>query len=109
MKQITYAGKSLLVDDEAGAYLFEYARLLVRDGGSDVVSLRGISSEGNEAELTFLLGGSASIVAATADASIPLPSNAASVATMRARIELIEHPPAISPQWHPRPQLDWDI
>lgn len=92
MKHITYADKSLLLGDDAADTLLEYAAALARHGSSDEVTVRAVSSDGDEVMAKFLLGAGAPLMAETAHSSLPEPNNANTVIDLRAQLDRLEHP-----------------
>lgn len=98
MKHVTYAGKSLLVDDTTADLLMEYARVLALEIGSDTVTARAVGSDGNEVEATFLLNQSTVMVAESTHSSMAAPSNADAADYMRTLIDLRLSPPLVQPE-----------
>lgn len=93
MKHLTYADKSLLVDDEAADSIMEYARALGAAGKTDTVDLRAIGSDGNEVVATFLLNAGTEMIAETASSTAKLPANVEVVDYMREQTQLLLQPP----------------
>ena len=109
MKHITYAEKSLLLGDEAADTLIEYAAVLASHGRGDGITLRALSSDGDEVDATFLLTAGAPLMAETATTRLPAPDNAEAVALMRSRIDRWERPEAVSAgDTHPGSVVDED-
>jgi hypothetical protein len=98
MKHVTYADKSLLVDDDTADCLLEYARVLGMNGGADTVMVRAVGADGNEVEATFLLNSSTEMMAETASANMRPPANPDAVAYMREQIDLAITPPTAKPE-----------
>ena len=65
MKHLTYADKSLLIDDATADALLEYAALLARVGDADSVSVSAYSADGQTVEATLLLDAGAPIMSET--------------------------------------------
>lgn len=101
MKHVTYADKALFVDNDAADWLMEYARALGVASGSDTVTLRAISSDGNEIEATILLNPNTELVAETTHSNVEPPTNSEAVGYMQERIRLILAPPAAQPETEP--------
>jgi hypothetical protein len=103
MKHITYAEKSLLVGDAAASALIEYAAVLASHGRGDSVTLRALSSDGDEVDATFLLTAGAPLMAETSTTRLPEPDNADAIARMRAETDRMVSPEAVTPgdaDWH---------
>jgi hypothetical protein len=79
MKHITFGDKSLLVGDAAADALLEYGAFLTGAAKGDTVEVQAISSDGNEATATFLLGPGVTMMAETAHTSLPEPDNTAAL------------------------------
>lgn len=95
MKHITFADNDLLVGNDAADVLLEYAATLAEKDSADVVTLRAISSDGDEVEAALLLDQGAPLMAETSRNALPEPDNGEVVQYMRERIELIRYPPSI--------------
>jgi hypothetical protein len=93
MKHLTYADKSLLVDDAAVDSIMEYARALGVAGKTDMVELRAIGSDGNEVVATFLLNANTEMIAESASSTAELPPNDEAVSYMREQTRLLLQPP----------------
>lgn len=72
---LTYADKSLLVGDEIGDLLLEYAALLASNNIADTVEVRSISSDGDEVVAKFLLGEGAPLMTETTHSTLEEPDN----------------------------------
>ena len=93
MKRITYVGTAVLVDDEFGSVLLEYAASLARDGTSETIAFQGVNEHDlREQEVSFIVGPASEIVVErlSDDISTPAPDNAEILATMKERIEALE-------------------
>lgn len=101
MKHVTYADKTMLIDDEAADCLLEYARALGSAGMTDTVTLRGIGMDGNEIDATFLLNSGTELVAQTTHSALVGPTNDDAVEYMRKHTRLIVAPPAGRPMEDP--------
>jgi len=86
MKHITFATKSLFVDDEAADTLLEYAALLAQSGDADTVELNAINADGNQVVATFLLDSGSPLMAETTTSSLEPPENGEAIAYMRTEI-----------------------
>jgi hypothetical protein len=96
MKHITYAEKSLLVGDAAASALIEYAAVLASHGRGDSVTLRALSSDGDEVDATFLLTAGAPLMAETSTTRLPEPDNADAVARMQAETDRMVSPEPVT-------------
>jgi hypothetical protein len=96
MKHITYAEKSLLLGDDAADALIAYAAVLATHGRGDSVTLRALSSDGDEVDATFLLTTGAPLMAETSTTRLPEPENADAVARMRTEIGRMESPEPVT-------------
>ena len=107
VKHITFAEKSLFVDDEAADCIVEYATLLGTAHTADTVRIRAIGSDGNEVEADFVLNESVDLMSESTTADASAPSNEEAVAYMRRQIEILRHgvpahpadPPADPQAW----------
>ena len=66
---MTYADKSLLVDDPSAGALLAYAAAVARAHTADTVQLHAVGSDGHTVEATYLLGEGAHLMAETASAA----------------------------------------
>jgi hypothetical protein len=93
VKRITYVGTAVLVDDEFGSMLLEYAAALARDGTSETIEFRAVNEQDlREQEVSFIVGPASEIVVErlSDEISTPAPDNAETLAGMRERIEELE-------------------
>ncbi len=98
MKHVTFADKSLLVDDQTADVILEYAALLARQGDADSVTIHAFSSDGQEVEATMLLDTGAPLMAETTHTSLPDPDNAEVLAYMREQVIRRSSPPPVVPE-----------
>jgi hypothetical protein len=89
------------MDDETADCLLDYANLLAREGGSDIVRLQGVDDDGHEVGAVFLLNAAAQLVSETAHATVAMPDNSAALDYMRSKIALIVNPPPAKPALFP--------
>ncbi|WP_181435231.1 hypothetical protein [Curtobacterium sp. MCBD17_019] len=92
MKHVTYSDKSLLLGDTTADLLLEYAGALGTDGTADAVTVKAMSSDGDDVEATFLLGEGAPLMAETSTTTVPEPDNADADTYLREKIEALVHP-----------------
>ena len=97
MKHISFADKTLFVDDDAADCLIEYAALLAAEHTGDSVRLRAIGQDGNEVEVDFVLNSATNLASESTNSSVEPPENAEAVEYMRSRIEVLRNPPTIVP------------
>jgi hypothetical protein len=90
MKRIAYVNTSVLVGDDFGSALLEYAAALARSGTSETIVFRGVSEqEYREIEVSFIVGPASEIVVARVSDESPMglePDNAEIMATIQRRI-----------------------
>jgi hypothetical protein len=96
MKHITYAEKSLLLGDDAADALIAYAAALATHGRGDGVTLRALSSDGDEVDATFLLTAGAPLMAETSTTRLPEPDNADAVTRMRSETDRLVSPEPVT-------------
>ncbi|MDQ0892761.1 hypothetical protein [Agromyces ramosus] len=96
MKHVTFADKSLLVDDATADLLLEYAAALARNGEADAVDIHAFGSDGDEVTATLLLDVGAPIMAETTNSSLPDPDNEPALSYMREQIARLS-PTAVTP------------
>jgi hypothetical protein len=89
MKRITFAGKSVLVGDEAADVLLAYGAALTRHDSGDTVHLKAINADGNVIEAGFLLPPGSSMMTETTNSDLPAPDNEPTVAYMLEQIEVL--------------------
>jgi len=97
MKHLSYADKTLFVDDATADALVEYAGLLAAEQSGDTVTVRAIGGDGNEVEASFVLNMGTNLVAESTTADVEAPANPTEVAYMLERIGLIRNPPQAQP------------
>ncbi len=97
MKHISFADKTLFIDDEAADCLVEYAALLGAEHSADAVRLRAVGQDGNEVEVDLVLNSATNLASESTNSTLRPPENSDAVAYMRLRIEAIRNPPPIVP------------
>lgn len=107
MQHINFSDTSLLVGDEATGLLLEYAAALGANDMADTVTLRAISSSGDDIVATFLLNAGSALIAESATTTAPEPDNALAIDYMRDRLRLISRPPQIVGD-DPDGEIDFD-
>jgi hypothetical protein len=103
VKQITYSDNSWLVGDDAADAIIEYAVLLARIESADAVQVAALGSDGQEQDVTFLIGPATMMTAETTESGLAEPDNSEAVADLRQRMGRITSPP------HARPYHSEDI
>jgi hypothetical protein len=98
MKHVTYANKSMFMDDDAADLLAEYAAVLGTNAQADTVEIHAVGIDGNEVDVTFVLNSSSDLVVETTNSEMVPPINDAAVAQMREAIRRLTAPAEIQPQ-----------
>lgn len=96
MKHLTFADKSLLIDDATADALIEYAALLVQHDTADSVDVHAFGADGDEVEAKLLLSAGAPLMAETSQTSLPEPDNHNVLTYIRAAIGRLS--PTASPE-----------
>jgi hypothetical protein len=109
MKHISFADKTVFVDDEAADCLVEYAALLGAEHTADSVRVRGIGQDGNEVEVDLVLNAATNLASESTNSAVQPPTNEAAVAYMRNRMDAIRNPPPIEPSDELHLVVDEDI
>ena len=110
MKHVTYAEKSLLMDDESAETLIEYAAALASSGGADRVRLRAVGSDGNDVEVEFLLNSATVLIVESASARLEPEPNPAAVRWMKSKMDRIKNPPSAQTEMPSSlDQFDFDL
>lgn len=104
MKRVTYAQKSLLMDDDTADWILEYARALGTVDGTDAVTVAAISAEGNAVEATLLLNRSTDLMTETTSGALHTPRNSDAVRYMQERVRLLIAPPPVQPEINGMPE-----
>ena len=97
MKHLSFADKTLFVDDATADALVEYAGLLAAQQSGDTVTVRAIGGDGNEVEVSLVLNAGTNLATETTTGAMEPPGNPTEVAYMQERIELIRNPPQGQP------------
>ncbi len=113
MKHVTYADKSLLMDDRIADLLARYAAALADRGKADTVTVKGISDDGNEVEATFVLDSGTNLMTETTNATVPAPEDGAGLRMLEEKLAALEASEAAYPfsdddlrQMDGRPSID---
>jgi len=86
MKHMTLADKSVLLGDEVADLLADYARLLAQENTADTIEIHGISGDGDEVTITFLLNSGVTLLLETTTSTLPEPENAKAEEYLRSTI-----------------------
>ena len=97
MKHLSYADKTVFLDDETADLLLEYTGLLAAERGGDTVTVRAVAQDGNEVDLTVVLNGATNMAGESTNSAMVPPSNAVAVEFLREKIALIRTPPVARP------------
>jgi len=107
VKAITYAEKSWFVGDGAADAVIEYAVLLARTNSADSVALAAISTEGDERQLTLVIGPATMLTSEPVETLRTEPDNDDAIARIRERIRIIKSPPITLPASE-RHDVSWE-
>jgi hypothetical protein len=91
MRRLTYVAESVMVGDEFGRLIVQYAASLARNGTAEPLEFVGLNDEG-EVGASFLLGPASQLVVVETRSLLPEPRNAEAEAHMRARIRELTFP-----------------
>ncbi len=92
MKSVTYADRSLFLDDDTADALLHYAELLMRSHEVDTVDVNAITLEGKLVRAAFLLGESTPLIIESTSLRESAPDNSEALAHLTQRIELLSTP-----------------
>jgi hypothetical protein len=93
MKHISFADKTMFLDDETADALMEYAGLLAAEHSGDTVTVRAVGQDGNETDATFVLNMATNLIAESTNSTLDPPENPVALKYMLERIALIRDPP----------------
>ena len=91
MRRLTYVAESVMVGDEFGRLVLEYAASLARNNTAEPLRFLGLNDEG-EVEAAFLLGPASQLVVIHTHSLLPEPRNAEAEEYMRSRIRELTFP-----------------
>lgn len=100
MKRITFADRTVLVDDETSDCLVEYAALLGASHTADTVRIRAIGQDGDDVDVDLVLNAAANMVAESTHSSTEPPPNTEACAYMREKMDRLRNGVPVTPQ-HP--------
>lgn len=87
---VTYADKSLFMDDELATLLVEYAAALARHHSADSVTVPAIGADGNATEALFLLTEGAALVAEHVTNAFVAPESGRAEEELRSRLAALD-------------------
>jgi hypothetical protein len=90
MKHVTYAEKSLLMNDEVADLLATYAASLADNGRADTVTVKGLSDDGNETRATFVLDAGTNLMVESTNATVPGPDDPEGLQSLKDKLALLE-------------------
>jgi hypothetical protein len=91
MRRVSYVGETVVVGDEFGMLILEYAASLARNNTSEPLRFLGLNDEG-EVETAFLLGPASQVVVVKTNSLLPEPDNTEAEEYMRSRIRDLTFP-----------------
>lgn len=103
MKQITFADKTLFLDDATSDALVEYAGLLGAEQTADTVRVKAVGSDGNQVDADFVLNAATNLVAESTNSDMTPPTNDDAIAYMRSKIDQLRARPTA------QPEIDYNI
>lgn len=95
VKRISFADRTILIDDETSDCLVEYAALLGAEQSADTVRICGIGQDGDDIEADLVLNAASNLVAESTHSSLEPPTNPEANEYMRARMKLLRDGPAM--------------
>jgi hypothetical protein len=98
MKHITFADKTLFVDDDTSDALVEYAGLLGAEGTADTVRVTAIGGDGNQVEADFVLNAATNLMAETTNSDMQPPRNDEAISYMRSKMDQLRREPSAQPE-----------
>ncbi len=93
MRRVNYVDQSVVVGDEFGMLILDYAAALARNNTSEPLHFLALNDEG-EVETAFLLGPASQLVVVKTNSLMPEPDNGRAQEYMRARIRELTFPVA---------------
>jgi hypothetical protein len=90
VKELVYAGRTVLVGDEAADAVVDYTTVLARMRSADSVELEALTEDGRPVRVYCVLGTVAPVMAQTAVGDEAEPDNASQVDYMRAAIRRLD-------------------
>lgn len=91
MRRVSYVDESVIVGDEFGLLILDYAASLIRNNYSEPLHFMALSDEG-EVETAFLLGPASQLVVVKTDSLLREPDNTRAEEFMRSRIREMASP-----------------
>lgn len=97
VKRISFADRTILIDDETSDCLIEYAALLGAEQSADTVRICGIGQDGDDVEADFVLNAASNLVAESTHSALQPPANPEAISYMREKINLLRVGPRAQP------------
>ncbi len=97
VKRISFADRTILIDDETCQRLIEYAALLGSQQSADTVRISGIGQDGDDIEADFVLNAASNLVAESTHSTLQPPPNPEAIAYMREKTKLLRDGPRAKP------------
>jgi hypothetical protein len=91
MRRVTYVDESVVVGDEFGMLILDYAAALARNNTSEPLHFMALNDEG-EVETAFLLGPASQLVVVKTNSLLPEPDNTEAESFMHSRIRELTFP-----------------
>jgi hypothetical protein len=90
VKELVYAGRAVLVGDEAADAVVDYAAVLARMRSADSVELEALTEDRRPVRVYYVLGNVAPVMAQTIEIDEAEPDNASQVGYMRAALRRLD-------------------
>lgn len=99
VKRISFADRTILIDDETSDCLIEYAALLGAEQSADTVRICGIGigQDGDDVEADFVLNAASNLIAESTHSALQPPANPEAISYMREMINLLRVGPRAQP------------
>lgn len=107
MMHLTFADKSLLIDDATARALLLYTQLLAQGQDADSVTVKAVGADGQDVEAILLLDTGTPLMAETTHSTLNEPDNFDVLAYLNERIRQLQSPFSVQPQEN-EPSERWD-
>lgn len=91
MRRVKYGDEAVIVGDEFGELLLEYAAALARNNTAEPLHFTAVNSEG-QVRASFLLGPASQLTVVETHSHLPAPDNSEAEAVMRDRLKALSFP-----------------
>jgi hypothetical protein len=91
MKRVRYGDEAVMIGDEFGELLLEYAAALARNNTAEPLHFNAVNSEG-QVSASFLLGPASQLTVLETRSDLPEPDNSEAEAVMRGRLKELSFP-----------------